>query len=144
VKLTTLLSAVQSHPNAFQGITLANLMSFVAYASKLKDDILLVQSVNHAPCNPPLILPQSVAMFLVKACEIASKEQVDLCWDLLKDMIWNEDPAISAEKERAAFTEHGHGLGISNINLHLQVNLCMNNACSLSYTLSASTHLPKC
>lgn len=112
VKLTALLSAFQSQPNAFQGITLGNLMSFVVYASKLKDDILLVQSVDHA-FNPPPILPQSVAMFLAKACGIASKEQTDLCWDLLKDMIWNEELAISAEKEGAAFAEHGHGIGIS-------------------------------
>ena len=115
VELLTLFLAFQSHPRAFQGITLENLISFVVYASKLKDDILLVQSVDHAPHIPPPILPQSVAIFLAKACGIASKEQTDLFWDLLKDMIWNEELAISAlaEKEGAAFAEYGHGLGIS-------------------------------
>jgi hypothetical protein len=112
VKLMTLLSAIQLQP-AFQGITLGNLMSFVVYAGKLKNDILLLQSVDHAPSIAPPILPQSVAMFLAKACGIASKEQIDFCWDLLKDMIWSEEPTISAEKEGAAFAEHGHGLGIS-------------------------------
>ncbi|KAF8238495.1 hypothetical protein L208DRAFT_1155646, partial [Tricholoma matsutake] len=90
VELTALLSAVQSQADAFQGITLSNLMRFVVYTTKLKDNILLVQSTNHPPSIPPPTLPQSVSMFLAKACGIASNEQIHLCWELLSDMIWND------------------------------------------------------
>jgi hypothetical protein len=38
-------------------------------------------------------------------------------WDLLKDMIWNEELVISVDREGAAFAEHGPGLGISTIYL---------------------------
>ncbi|KAF8238346.1 hypothetical protein L208DRAFT_1387848 [Tricholoma matsutake] len=62
VELTTLLSAIQSQPDAFQGIILGHLMNFVVYAGKLKDDILLVQTAEHPPSVPPPILPQSVAI----------------------------------------------------------------------------------
>jgi hypothetical protein len=76
-------------------------MQFVIYAGKLKDDILLVQSATHAPSVPPSILPQSVAMFLAKAHGIPSNKQIELCWELLKDMIWNNKPVVSAEREAA-------------------------------------------
>jgi hypothetical protein len=56
-------------------------------------------------------------MFLAKACGIASNEQIHLCWELLDDMIWNDELVISAEREHAAFAEHGHGLGISTVIL---------------------------
>jgi hypothetical protein len=113
VELTALVLAVQSQPDSFHGLTLGNLMQFVIYAGKLKDDILLVQSATHPPSVPPPILPQSVAIFLAKACGIPSNEQIELCWELLKDMIWNDEPVVSAEREGAAFAEHGQGLGIS-------------------------------
>ncbi|KAF8234572.1 hypothetical protein L208DRAFT_1548274 [Tricholoma matsutake] len=99
VELTTLLSDVQLQPDAFQGITLAHLMDFVVYAGKFKDNILLVQTAEHLLSVPPPILPQSVAIFLRKACGIVSSEQIDHCWDLLKDMIWDQEPVISVEKE---------------------------------------------
>ncbi|KAF8235282.1 hypothetical protein L208DRAFT_1124139, partial [Tricholoma matsutake] len=90
VELAALLSAVQSQPDAFQGITLSSLMCFVVYATKLKDDSLLGQSTNHPPSVPTLTLPQSVSLFLAKACGIPRSEQIDLCWELLNNMIWND------------------------------------------------------
>jgi hypothetical protein len=115
VELTTLLSAIQAQPNAFHGLTLTHLMKFVVYVGKLKDNILLVQTAEHLLSVPPAILPQSVAIFLRKACGIARSEQIECCWDLLKDMIWNQELVISVEKEGTAFAEHGQGLGISTI-----------------------------
>lgn len=128
VELTTLLSAVQSQPDAFQGITLGNLMCFVIYAGKLKDDILLVQSATHLPSVPPPSLPQSVAIFLAKACGMPKNEQIDTCWELLKDMIWNEESVVSAQREGTAFAEHGQGLGISTTIPQLPLYFSLINA----------------
>jgi hypothetical protein len=49
VELTAFLRVLEQNPAAFHGITLENLMKFVYYAGKLKNDILIVQPAEHLP-----------------------------------------------------------------------------------------------
>ncbi|KAF8226645.1 hypothetical protein L208DRAFT_1499124 [Tricholoma matsutake] len=119
VELTTLLLAIQSQPDAFQGITLSSLMCFVVYATKLKDNILLVQYTNHLPSVPPPTLPQSVSMFLAKVCGIPSNEQIHLCWKLVNNMIWNNEPSYK-------------WLGTASHILYLAQHVCLNANCTRS------------
>lgn len=112
VELTAFLRVLEQNPAAFRGITLENLMKFVIYAGKLKNDILIVQPAEHPPLEPPDHLPRSIESFLNQACGLVD-DQVSHCWAIVKDMVWSEEPSISEEQNTTAFREHGYDKGIS-------------------------------
>ena len=127
VELTALLSLAKECPDALQGITLKGLMRFVVYTGKLKNDILLVQLADHPSLVPPPVLPKSITMFLAKACDMSNVDQVYTCWDLLKDMIWGEEPEAD-DTDNAIFEQHGYSMGISTFplitNVKSSLSLC--------------------
>ncbi|KAF8802685.1 hypothetical protein BYT27DRAFT_7050743, partial [Phlegmacium glaucopus] len=55
------------------------LLSFILYASKLKNEILLTQSLAHDPQDAPLDLPDSIESFLAAICNMLP-EDVPGCW----------------------------------------------------------------
>jgi hypothetical protein len=66
VELTAFLRVLEQNPAAFHEITSENLMKFVYYAGKLKNDILIVQPAGHTPLQLPNHLPHSIEIFLNK------------------------------------------------------------------------------
>lgn len=110
--LEGLLALIQANSEALKGLTLGKILSFVALAAKLKNDILqlLAQPASHPASEAPDVLPPSVEAFLGDSCDIP-KEFVDGCWAALKSTIWN-DKVISQDNSEALFQEHGHKSGI--------------------------------
>jgi hypothetical protein len=91
-------------------VSLGKIQQFVLLASKLKDDILLVQQTSALAFDPPMILPPTVTTFLQNSCEI-SEPCVEECWEILKSTIWNDANNLE-DSIIADFTAHGHSLGL--------------------------------
>jgi hypothetical protein len=102
-----------SHPGT---LNLSKLIKFVLYSASLKRDILLAQPAHHSPSHPPDFLPLSIVVFLSKACEI-KEEVVRLCWDAVKQSVWDQEDDIAPQKERD-FREHGYRHGLSTCLMH--------------------------
>ncbi|KAF8890918.1 hypothetical protein BD779DRAFT_1610685 [Infundibulicybe gibba] len=113
------------------GITLSQIYLFIRLARQLKNDIVLVQPASESELltsQPARALPPSIKIFLQKACEIPY-DYVDGCWDILKEHVWYASLASSEEIEKA-FSQHGHGLGLTFQTLYPPQHTCTNTSCS--------------
>jgi len=110
--LVSLVGLLQDRQEELHSLEIANLFRFVIYASRLKNDILLVQAAEHSPDTAPQLLPASVRTFLSAVCGF-SLEMTDLCWTGLKGVIWSNSFTRTIES-LDGFKEHGerHGLGL--------------------------------
>ena len=108
-KMPVLLDSLQDihHLSLDQSIT------FIALASRLKNDIVLAQPSSHSPTNAPPLLLLSVTEFLASACQLGL-DDVGRLWERLRDMIWSTDPAMySLDVSLRLFHQHGHLHGLS-------------------------------
>jgi hypothetical protein len=85
--LLDVLEAIRNH-QALRQLTVAQLFSFISYASLLKQDIQLPQpSTLGATPGAPRVLPLSISEFLADSTEIPL-EYISDCWVVLKDVVW--------------------------------------------------------
>jgi hypothetical protein len=95
IALADLFPLIQRYPD----LMLSQISHFIGLARKLKNDIILTQPPTVPEMQPADILPPSIKIFLQSSCEL-SKDGVEMCWDLLKGMIWEGLTALHA---RAAY-----------------------------------------
>ncbi|THU84661.1 hypothetical protein K435DRAFT_586176, partial [Dendrothele bispora CBS 962.96] len=104
---------LSSNP-VFARITIAQLISFVLLASKLKKEILLAQPSNTALDHAPEFLPSYMIAFLSSACSM-SNEEVKECWKVIQEEVWSFDERVgSFEHCQKSFTKHGRVCGLSS------------------------------
>jgi hypothetical protein len=109
----SMLSAIISKNPPLQSISLENLLLFFACTAGLKNDILLVQSSNHAAATTPDVLPNAVQSFLSQACHM-SPNTVTACWTIFKDMVWQVDSVTALLRSPSeSFQGYGHPHGLS-------------------------------
>ena len=115
IALADLFSLVQRYPD----LMLSQVIHFIGFklACRLKNDIILTQPSTVPEMQPPDILPPSVKIFLQCSCGL-SEDGVEMCWDLLKGMIWDgEGTTSSLGSDRTLdglFRAHGNRLGLSS------------------------------
>jgi len=74
-------------PEALNHEILLKISSFLLYALRFKNDILLAQASSWPAGNPPMFLPQSVVILLSHLCDMDEKSTNGL-WSYLKDAVW--------------------------------------------------------
>ena len=114
--LAQLASNVASRPS-LHTISLEQLLLFLAIASSMQDNLLLIQPSEHAPTVAPVILPPSAERFIASACRIPLPAAQD-CWMVFKDVLWQthspsriSDSILQARP--AVFDDHGLPSGFS-------------------------------
>ena len=73
--------------------------TFLRYAPRFKDDIILIMDANSPIDIPPLFLPSKISTLLAMLCEL-SDEGVEKLWSLLKDVVWNWAAEMQTIDER--------------------------------------------
>ena len=93
-------------------ITFEQLIKFVGYSSRLKDDILLVQPSSYSIAQRPILSP-AMQLFLSEACSIPL-DAIPRFWDALADVAWNTELELTSTDGifEAAYTAFGHKRGI--------------------------------
>jgi len=92
---------------------LETVIRFISLASKLKNDILLVQPARVSATEPPEVLPPTIVAFLASTCEMPPAD-VRHCWDALKGTVWNR-PNLLLDQSEGAFAAHGISRGLCMI-----------------------------
>jgi len=110
-------------------ITFGQILKFIAYSSRLKDDILLVQPSSYTLTQLPILSP-AIELFLSGACEIPVP-CIHEFWSALADIAWNTKLQFTSSDPSfyAAYKTFGHVRGIGMI-------LCR------IFTASNYTHTP--
>jgi hypothetical protein len=106
LRLQDVVHLTEQHPE----LSFGQVQQFISLASRLKDDILLVQPSSVLGLDPPDILPPTIGTFLQKSCGI-TMACVEACWNTLKTMIWH-DAQSHEESFVDGFAAHGHSLGL--------------------------------
>jgi hypothetical protein len=98
-------------------ITFEQLIKFMAYSSRLKDDILLVQPSSYSICQMPILSPV-MQLFLSEACSIPL-DAIPHFWSALGNVAWNTKLELSSTDGifEAAYTAFGHMHGICRCSL---------------------------
>lgn len=114
------LSPVNPH------ITLGQIVRFLAFASRLKNEILLVQPGSFLLSGRALpALPPSIEQFLSGASQIPL-QSISAVWSILGHTAWNLDLDIlpaSIPTVRSIFVNYGLSRGISKgFNSHSNFN----------------------
>jgi hypothetical protein len=91
-------------------LSLQQLIKFILLASKMKNDIILVQPTSIPASHPPDVLPPSITLFLQNSCGI-SETCVTSCWEALKSSVWYESHSFTDTSE-SDFAKHGHPMGL--------------------------------
>ena len=134
------LDLTKSHPNVLSAELLAKISTFLLYAPRFKNDILLAQESNWPSEIAPWILPESIMILLSNLCEINNGNVEDL-WTYLKDTVWKHDE--KAKEVETRFKLYGKALGYGTLrslpyNIHTLIKKYV-----LSLHLSALFLLPK-
>jgi hypothetical protein len=97
-------------------ITLTQLVQFVAFASRLRNEILLVQPGSfQLVSNSCPILPPSIQEFISEACFIPLPS-VNIIWNFLAHTAWNIDLEIKSARGLnlpSIYAQYGYSRGIS-------------------------------
>jgi len=112
LNLSQLLSSSGQPPVAFE-----QLVKFVAFASRLKNNILLAQPATFNPAGDRHpVLPPTIQGFLSEACLI-SLPSVIIIWEVLTQTAWNTDLDISpvSSGSLCEYEKFGYHRGISKI-----------------------------
>ncbi|KAG2354022.1 hypothetical protein BDR07DRAFT_1495223 [Suillus spraguei] len=112
-------------------MSIHQLISFIELSSNLKYSIELHQPLKEPSddTSSPLVLPESIALFLSCATRIPL-ELIGDCWYALRDIVWT----MGADKQRQdcaaeAFRVHGWDLGIMSLTLYPPSKYCTNSDC---------------
>ena len=139
--LTGTMPALARLSAACPDLAIDQMFRFITLASKLKDDILLVQPSSVPLTRPPDILPPTIMVFLQKSCNMTENDIV-CCWDILKSVIWYEAGSFSSDSEEY-FAQHGHIMGLC-MSVALSVAACGNlTSFRLTDLVSASAYMPQ-
>jgi hypothetical protein len=105
---------------------LPEVLAFITIASKIKNEILLVQDSGHDISKAPNHLSPSLIEFLASSCSLNVAQIPDL-WHEHKDLIWKHDPLISEVTSPKGieniFREHGHQYGFCTNPILLSIYL---------------------
>ncbi|KAF8186294.1 hypothetical protein BJ912DRAFT_1022838 [Pholiota molesta] len=123
--LKNLVYLANQNPEILNGETLLKISTFLSYAPRFKDDIILVQPSQWPVDVAPQHLPQSVMLLLSNLCEITEEETL-LLWSMLNETIWKN--AVRMEKIDERFKVHGKDLGYTVI--YPPQHYCTNSGCS--------------
>jgi hypothetical protein len=89
---------------------LKQVLSFIHYASRLKNEILLAQPPTQDTQTAPLDLPDGIEIFLAAACNMFLQDVID-CWAVVRNLVWDieilDDKAVSR-----SFWQHGIDTGL--------------------------------
>jgi hypothetical protein len=92
---------------------LSQIITFILLCSRLKNNILLLYPSKQQPASTPSHLPNETRIFLQRSCSMSDKD-VEACYDVLKDVIWQEDKMLGQVKDERAvqetFSNHGGAL----------------------------------
>jgi hypothetical protein len=102
-------------------LSLQQIFKFITLATKMKNDIILVQPTSVPASDPPDVLLPSITQFLQNSCGI-SETCITSCWEALKAAVWYESNSFKDTSE-SDFAEHGHSMG-----------LCACQGISMTYT----------
>ncbi|KAG1796586.1 hypothetical protein EV424DRAFT_1475189 [Suillus variegatus] len=83
-----LLRHLEQEPGTISNTSLTSLFQFITLATRLKNDIILVEPSLSPTSDPPFVLSPAVTVFLSAGCSISPAEVND-AWSLLKDVIWS-------------------------------------------------------
>ncbi|THU90046.1 hypothetical protein K435DRAFT_676614 [Dendrothele bispora CBS 962.96] len=96
-----------------RGLLMSQILSFILYCNRLKRYILMIHPSNHQPRITPKDIPLETRTFLQKSCSM-DNDDVEACWDAVKDVVWQEDPILAQVKDEASlqsvFSQHGGSL----------------------------------
>jgi len=87
---------------------LLKISTFLMYAPRFKNDIVLVLDPQWPVDIPPPVLPLSIADLLSKLCDLRN-ETTETLWDLLKEVVWNWEEKMQDVDER--YNRYGNYLG---------------------------------
>ena len=90
-------------------ITFEQLIKFIAYSSRLKDDLLLVQPSSYSLAQGLPILSPAIQLFLSEACSIPL-DAIRRVWVALANVAWTTQLELSSTdgKFEAAYRTFGH------------------------------------
>ena len=110
-----LFDVFRAQPSLSTGLTLDQVLQFVVYAIRLRNDIVLVQPADHLPERVPDFLPHSVEGFLSEACSIHLDLSIPALWGALRETVWGGTfgKFLKKEPHLSAFAQHGHNHGLS-------------------------------
>jgi hypothetical protein len=89
LRLQDTVLLTNQHPE----LSFGQVQQFIGLASRLKDDILLVQPSSILALDPPDVLPPTISTFLKNSCSI-SVACVEACWDTVKMTIWHDAQSL--------------------------------------------------
>ena len=112
-------------------ITFEQLIKFTAYASRLKDDLLLVQPSSYSLSRGPPILSPAIQLFLSEACLIPL-DAIPQIWVALANISWTTKLELASTDGNfeAAYRTFGHTRGIC---MYLKLALMRGSHQSLNY-----------
>jgi hypothetical protein len=82
------LNLMNQYPDALSSEILLKVSTFIHYAPRFKNDILLVQESSWPINVAPLFLPESVAILLANLCDI-SRESLESIWSYMRETVWS-------------------------------------------------------
>ncbi|KAG1864890.1 hypothetical protein F4604DRAFT_1586412 [Suillus subluteus] len=112
-------------------MSIHQLISFIELSSDLKHSIELHQPLKEPSddTSSPLVLPESIALFLSRATKIPL-ELIGDCWYTLRDIVWTTGPDKQHQDCAAeAFRVHGWDLGTMSLTLYPPSKYCINSDC---------------
>ena len=112
-------------------ITFEQLIKFIAYSSRLKDDLLLVQPSSYSLLWGLPILSPAIQLFLSEACSIPL-DAIPRVWVALANVAWTTQLELSSTDGNfeAAYRTFGHTRGIC---MHPKLILMRDSHQSLNY-----------
>ena len=87
---------------------IVKMSTFLMYAPRFKEDILLVMDGQSPADVPPSFLPASIATFLAQLCDL-SDEAIGVLWGLLKAVVWSWEEEVRTIDAR--YQVYSHNLG---------------------------------
>jgi hypothetical protein len=103
----TIYELLKQYPGLSGTIGMEKGMTFVRLATRLKDEILLLQRPGHNPEEPPDRLPENVSEFLGNAVKIPD-EYIEGCWNVFRQLVWHRDASRdSAGADTRLFRQYG-------------------------------------
>jgi len=110
-ELCSLLKALESSEAP---ISAKDLLLFVTYAARLKNEILIPQSALENHDRAPDLLPASVRALLATVAGNIPLEAVDNMWSVLKNAIWTTQE-FSRPLDEDRFIALGSDLGLCEL-----------------------------
>ncbi|KAE9387120.1 hypothetical protein BT96DRAFT_948614 [Gymnopus androsaceus JB14] len=109
------------------------LILFILVLTKIKDDILMIYPLNQPLSKALLLLPLDTIVFLSRSCNMSERD-VEICWKVVKVIVWNADDALhsiigDANLLEQTLYKNGSALYLSPTNLWSQTHVCTNKEC---------------